>query len=444
MFSRNVWRQVKKQWDHADGPVSVIVKRKNHALSRKQISPNALKALYRLKQAGFDAFLVGGGVRDILLKKPTKDFDIVTNALPEEVRKLFSNSRIIGRRFKLVHILFHKEIIECSTFRADGGDDQSSVSSRRQSIDGESEVNLNKPELRHDNVYGSIEQDAWRRDFTVNSLYYNIKDFSIIDYTGGIVDLRAKVMRIIGDPMQRFEEDPVRLLRAVRLSAKLKFSMHPDTDAVVKTQQDLLDNVPPSRIFHEFMKLFFSGYAVLTYEQMMGYGYMEKLFPELAVALRHRICPSHEKVIKLALKATDVRFKENKTINPGFLVAVFLWPVVCYHNEALKAEESREHARFMLAVDLAIAGSSQLMNLPNRMKQMIRSMWRMQKHLENPRPRRVDGLYGQRYFRASYDFLLLRAEAGEIRYRWSSWWRNYQKATTKVRLKMLTKINNNK
>lgn len=430
MFSRNVWKQLKKQLHHPDSPVSVVVKRKHHALSRKSISPNALKVLYRLRQAGFDAFLVGGSIRDILLKRKTKDFDVVTNALPEEINRLFSNSRVIGRRFRLVHIMFHKEIIECSTFRASGEDDNK-VHQRQQETPDTPMVS--------DNVYGSIEDDAWRRDFTVNSLYYNIDDFSIIDYTGGIIDLRERVMRIIGDPNQRFVEDPVRLLRAIRLAAKLDFTLHPDTEAVVKTGQDLLSHVPPSRIFHEYMKLFFSGYAKATFDKMTEYHYMEALFPSMMSTLK-TASPSHHKLIRLALKATDERFHSGKSINPGFLGAVFLWPVVCHHEQALMITEKKSHVRFMRAIDLALGNVSELMVLPNRMKHMIRSMWRMQKHLDNPRKRRVDGLYGQRYFRAAYDLLLLRAESGEIRYRWPHWWRNYQKATTKARNKMLSKL----
>jgi poly(A) polymerase len=426
MFSRSVWKQLKSHLHQQKNPMSVVVKRKNHSLSRKQVSPNALKVLYRLQKAGFDAFLVGGSVRDILLRRPTKDFDVVTNALPEEIYKLFSNSRIIGRRFRLVHIMFHKEIIECSTFRAGGGDDVGSV-------DDDGHENS-------ENIFGSIEEDAWRRDFTVNSLYYNIEDFSIIDYTGGIVDLRERVMRIVGDPEKRFTEDPVRLLRAIRLAAKLGFSMHPETDKVVLARPDLLSQVPPSRIFHEFLKLFFFGHATVTYSKMTEYGYMKALFPGVSQVLTERALPTDLKLIDRALKATDDRFHAKKSINPGFLVAVFLWPVVRFHEQQLKDIERKPHARFMRAMDLALSNASELMHLPHRMVAMIRAMWRMQQHLENPKARRVDGLYAQRYFRAAYDLLELRAQAGETRFKWPHWWRSYQKSSTKMRDKLLRKL----
>ena len=406
-------------------PTSIIVTRKNHTLSRKQISPNALKVLYRLQRSGYKAYLVGGSIRDILLKQPTKDFDVVTNAHPEEISELFSNSMIIGRRFRLVHIKFQNEIIECSTFRAHHDNDANNSSGRI---------------IRSDNTFGSIEDDVWRRDFTVNALYYNLEDFSIIDYTGGLIDLRRRVMRIIGDPLTRFKEDPVRLLRAIRLAAKLNFTLHPDTESQVKTQQALLSQVPSSRLFHEWLTLFFHGYAVVTYRKMQEYGYLDELFPVIGQALEARQCQSDQLLIDRALEATDDRFQTRQSINPGFLMAVLFWPVVCLHHDALANEKLKPAVRFMRAIDQALAETHHLIRLPSRMIHMMKSMWRMQKHLEFPTPRRVDSLYGQRYFRAAFDLLELRAHSGEIRFKWPQWWQSYQNGSTKIRLKMLRKL----
>ena len=209
-----------------------VIERDQHALSRKNISPNALKVMYRLNKKGFQAYLVGGGVRDVLLDRTTKDFDIATDAHPEQICKLFANSRLIGRRFRLVHVFFKGETIEVATFRA-----------------GAEAENIQKSKEGSANIYGTLQEDAWRRDFTVNALYYGINDFSILDYTGGMQDIQKKQLRIIGDPTKRFHEDPARLLRAVRFAAKLKFSMHADTHAAVLSLKHLLQELPESRLF---------------------------------------------------------------------------------------------------------------------------------------------------------------------------------------------------
>ncbi|MBV52492.1 MAG: poly(A) polymerase [Coxiellaceae bacterium] len=425
MFSRNIWKTLTTRAQQSDS-TSIVVTRKNHPLSRKHISPNALKVLYRLQRAGYEAYLVGGSIRDILLKQATKDFDVVTDAHPEEIRELFSNSRIIGRRFRLVHINFREEIIECSTFRAhqDKADTQ----------------DASQGEIQSDNTFGSIEEDVWRRDFTVNALYYNVKDFSIVDYTGGLMDLRHRVMRIIGDPLKRFTEDPVRLLRAIRLAAKLNFSMHPDTEVMVRTQHALLSKVPSSRLFHEWLKLFFHGYAEVTYRKMLDYGYLDALLPTVTKVLKDRDIATDQALFNRALKATDERFAAGQSINPGFLMAVFFWPVVCWHEAQLCHQKLKPAVRFMRAIDLALDETTHLIRLPSRMLHMMRSMWRMQKHLQDPKVRRVDNLYAQRYFRAAYDFLELRAESGEIRFKWPHWWRSYQAGSTKARMRMLRKL----
>ncbi len=234
MFSwlKNPWKRDETSLSDAaeDQPLR-IVSRDEHSISRANISENALKVLYRLNKAGYEAYLVGGGVRDLLLGREPKDFDVATDASPEEVRKLFRNCRLIGRRFRLAHVHFGREIIEVATFRA----------AHEPESDGA--VSENGMLLR-DNVYGTLEEDAWRRDFTVNALYYNIRDFSVVDYTGGMADLQAGRLRIIGDPHERFREDPVRMLRAVRFAAKLGFRIDPESEAAIRELGYLMEEFP--------------------------------------------------------------------------------------------------------------------------------------------------------------------------------------------------------
>jgi len=279
-----------------------IIPRKLHCISRENISPNALKVLYRLKKSGYSACLVGGSVRDLLLDRRPKDFDVATNATPEEVRQLFGNSRLIGRRFRLVYVFFPEETVEVSTFRAS---------------------TTEKPSmLTADNTYGTIEEDAWRRDFTVNALYYDIADFSVVDYTQGMQDLKNRLLRVIGDPVQRYHEDPIRLLRAIRLAAKLQFHIHSDTEAALIQLPHLLQHVPPSRLFDALLKLFFDGYAVLTYQYLNKYNYLNVLFPQAAQVLQERKSDQDERLIEIAMQATDDRFSSGQSLNPGFLFSI--------------------------------------------------------------------------------------------------------------------------
>ena len=244
-----------------------ILTRQEHNISRDNISDNALKVMYRLKNAGFDAYLVGGSVRDLLLGREPKDFDVVTNALPEQARELFRNSILIGRRFRLLHVRFGGEIIEVSTFRT-----------AHHVADGEGHI-VDGTIIR-DNVYGKIEDDVWRRDLSVNALFYNIRDFTVIDYVGGLDDIRAGRIRLIGDPEQRYVEDPVRLLRVVRFATKLGFRIDPATEAPIRKLTGLLEKIPAARLFEETLKLFLGGYALQTFEQLRHYNLFEKLFPQ--------------------------------------------------------------------------------------------------------------------------------------------------------------------
>ena len=282
----------------------VIIPRSEHSISRADISPNALKVLYRLKEAGYQAFLVGGAVRDLLLGLKPKDFDVATDALPEEVRRLFRNCRLIGRRFRLAHVFFGNEIIEVATFRAAAAPEREDAEDVEAEADTGAESRRDEPaeftppsdsehrafdtrgRILRDNIYGTIEEDVWRRDFTANGLYYNIEDFSIWDFVDGVNDVKARRLRLIGDPETRYREDPVRMLRAVRFAAKLDFSIESNTEGLIKRLANLLDGVPPARLFDEVLKLFLSGFGAKTYELLQQHGLFEHLFPQSAAAFR--------------------------------------------------------------------------------------------------------------------------------------------------------------
>ncbi len=419
-FSKKILRKDKNQ--------PVVFERSDHTISRKAISERALKVLRRLKKEGHAAYLVGGGVRDLLLDQSPKDFDIVTNAYPQEVHRLFRNSRIIGRRFRLVHVYFHREVIEVSTFRANTQDDNAEFDEEFPSM------------IRNDNVYGTIEEDAWRRDFTVNAMYYNIADYNVIDYTGGMNDLHRKVIRMIGDPVQRYHEDPVRLLRAIRLAAKLDFTIEKHTEQPIKKLAHLLEHVSSSRLFDEVMKLFFTGHAEVTYQRLQHYGYMKMLFPMAMEALQSRDSDIDAAFIKAALQATDQRFQEDKSLNPGFLFSVVLWPVLQYQLGDM-ANSRRSFQGMHTAIDDIFVRQNAMVAIPRKLKAMIRSIWVMQYHMLKRRPTRAVRVIQHRYFRAAIDFLELRVAAGETNFsELAQWWRKLESVGAKKREKMLAQL----
>lgn len=407
-----------------------ITNRSEHSISRKQISSNALKVLYRLHKAGFVAYLVGGGVRDLLVGITPKDFDVVTNALPEEILKLFRNSRLIGRRFKLVHVFFYGEIVEVSTFRANSPE----VTKFEEYEEIETPILI-----QADNTYGTIEEDAWRRDFTINALYYNIADFSVVDFIGGMQDIKQRVIRIIGDPIQRYHEDPMRLLRAIRLSAKLDFTIHPETESPILVLSHLLQHVPPARLFEEVLKMFFKGYATKTYKRLQCYGYLKVLFPSACNAMEKRKNKIDEQLIQSAMLATDRRYYKGQPINPAFLFAILLWPAVQLLLEE-KEEKTKFYQIFHRAIERVIREQNQSVTIPRRFSVMISSIWILQYHLSRRRPGRVLRLVHHRYFRAAIDFLELRVKSGEPLRPFVKWWRRFQYANEMSRQKMIDKL----
>lgn len=426
---KGVFRGEKKDRPH-------IINRKNHSISGDEISPNALKVLDQLNKAGYEAFLVGGGVRDMLLGLHPKDFDIVTNARPLEIRKLFRNSRLIGRRFRLVQVFFPSEIIEVSTFRANAEEYL-----QEESLDERDESKAAKPlMLVDDNTYGTIEEDAWRRDFTVNALYYEISNFSVVDFTGGMKDLRKGLIRMIGDPTQRYHEDPVRLLRAVRLAAKLNFKIHPDTEEPLLRLHNLLFHVPSTRLFTELLKFFFKGYAYRSYQLLMRTNYIQALFPKMVTFLEKDRNSHYRSLIKLSLKATDERYYKNQTLNPGFLLAVFLWPVV----QGLMEEHFKKHKRLFSSlyhgINQALYLQTQTLLIPRRLTAMMRSVWLLQYHLEGRRHNRIYRIANQRFFRAAFDFLELRERAGEPLTEIVYWWRIFPHGNLKKSQQLINEL----
>jgi len=400
--------------DISDTPV--IIARPDHIISRKQISDAAVRTLYGLKKGGYEAYMVGGGVRDLLLGREPKDFDVATDASPEQIRKLFRSCMLIGRRFRLAHVRFGREVIEVATFRA--GADETGTSGGEQVTEN--------GRLVRDNVYGTLEQDARRRDFTINALYYNIRDFSVVDYADGMADLHAGLLRLIGDPEARYREDPVRMLRAVRFAAKLGFRIEADTEAPIPDMAHLLDDIPPSRLYEEVLKMFHNGSAVQGFELLRHYGLFGVLFPytEAALALEQDAYPIT--LVTKALANTDQRIAEGKSVTPAFLYAALLWEPVRLAAEGLQADGSAVVESIHLAASDVFSQQSQHVALPKRFALQTREIWALQPRFEFTKGKRPERLLTHPRFRAAYDFLCLRAECGEASPELAQWWTDYQ------------------
>lgn len=395
-------------------------------IDRSLISPHALTVCKGLEQAGFDAYLVGGSVRDLLLGRKPKDFDIATNAKPEQVRKLFKNARIIGRRFKLVHVTFRREIIEVSTYRAS----PQKNSKKRQTTDDGMVV--------RDNVYGSLDEDAWRRDFTVNAFYYNPTQHVVLDFVDGLPDLKRQRVETIGDAPERYQEDPIRLLRALRFSAKLGFDFSKQHLDVIRKSHELLAQVPGSRLYDAFIQIFFAGYALKMYDTLCQHGYFEKLFPETAQLLQNQHYTKYAKLIEQALRATDKRFAEGRSLNPGFLLVVILWPSLQHSLYQHRKKGHKFYHALHCAIDEALKNhKSSILVLPQRVTSMIRDVWLLQFYMKQRRPKRIMRIYNDRYFRAAFDFLEMRAKMGEPLDKTVNWWQKFQHVNEKQQQNMV-------
>ncbi|UYG07961.1 polynucleotide adenylyltransferase PcnB [Halomonas sp. M4R1S46] len=412
----------------AGNPVLRIIPRQEHPVSRQHFSDAALKVLYRLHNAGHEAFLVGGCIRDSLLGRMPKDFDVATDATPEEVRDLFRNSRLIGRRFRIVHVRFGREVIEVTTFRGKPGDDHGDHIAQ-QSDDGM---------LLRDNVWGNIEEDALRRDFTINALYYNIADFSIHDFADGVRDIESRTLRLIGDPATRYREDPVRMLRAVRFAAKLDFHLDPATEAPVHELAPLLLQVPPARLFEEVLKLFMSGHGVETFRLLRDYGLFAMLFPEADEAMAE--LEWAEPLVERALASTDRRVHEERPVTPAFLFAALLWGPVQLRQRAHEDDGMPPIPALQAASQQVISRQLQHVAIPKRFSLPMRDIWDLQQRLPLRRGKRVFQTREHPRFRAAYDFLLVREAAGELAPGLGDWWTAFQDADEHEQRRLLSKV----
>ncbi len=420
-----------------------ITPRAEHTISRAAISPNALKVLYRLKEAGYQGFLVGGAVRDLLLGIKPKDFDVATDALPEEVRRLFRNCRLIGRRFRLAHVHFGSEIIEVATFRAAAAPEREA----EDSPDGEGEFPVDvdtehrafheSGRILRDNIYGTIDDDVWRRDFTANALYYSVEDFSVWDFAGGVEDVRARRLQLIGDPEARYREDPVRMLRAVRFAAKLGFTIAPETEAPIRELAPLLEGVPAARLFDETLKLFLSGFGARAYELLCHYGLFEHLFPGAAAAFALPPYAYTEQMLRAGLVNTDARIGEDKPVTPTFLFALLLWGAVLRELNEQQAGPAPDLAQLLQACDSVLKAQQSRVAIPRRFTVPMRELLMLQPRFNRRSGIKSLALLQHPRFRAAYDFLLLRAEVGAASAELAKWWTDIQLLPHEERVKLV-------
>jgi len=365
-----------------------------------------------------------------LLGRHPKDFDIVTDAQPEEIRQLFGNCRLIGRRFRLAHVHFGQEVIEVATFRASHDESEASEHHSRDGM------------ILRDNIFGTIEEDAWRRDFSVNALYYNISDFSVLDYTGGLDDLQQRSFRIIGDPDVRFREDPVRMLRAVRLAAKLGFDIEEDTDKAIHKMISLLRGVSSSRLYEEVLKLFLAGHAVATFQLLCNYGLFEQLFPGLDNIFEKKDNNIPLAMLRLGLENTDKRVADGKPVVPAFLFSIILWNNLQSHIKHNLSMGRSSFDAFQGACRKTIDNQISDISVPRRITTQMRDIWTMQLRLENRKGKRPFRTVDHPRFRAAYDFLLLREQAGEELAELCDWWTDFQVVDEEKKYAMIRTLRN--
>ena len=406
----------------APGRAPVVIPVSRHGLARERISRCARRTCEGLQAAGYRAYVVGGAVRDLLLDLEPKDFDVATDATPEQVHAVFRRSRIIGRRFRLVHVLCGQEMVETSTFRA------------MQSDDDAEQVKDEHGRLLRDNAFGSQEEDALRRDFTVNALYYDPATEEILDYVGGMQDLEARRLRIIGDPRARYREDPVRMLRAVRLGAKLGLTLDKGTRAPITEMAELVHNVPGARLFEEMLKLLLSGHAVACLRQLRAEGLHHGLLPMLDVILEQ---PLGERFVMLALERTDERIRADKTVSPGFLFAALLWHEVLAAWNAAQSRGEPPVPALHEAMDQVLSVQAERLSVPRRFGTDMKEIWLMQWRFTQRSGKRPWRVLESPKLRAAFDFLLLRCESGEIDAEVGEWWELFQTASDEERHRML-------
>ncbi|MDD3483252.1 polynucleotide adenylyltransferase PcnB [Azovibrio restrictus] len=398
---------------------AAIIPRSSHGISRDQISPGSRRVCDTLQAEGYKAYVVGGAVRDLLAGAKPKDFDVATDATPEQAKRCFRRSRIIGRRFQIVHAYMGQEIIEITTFRGALGDDAKTDAHGR---------------VLHDNVFGSMAEDAARRDFTVNALYFDPASEQILDYHHGVADLKQKTLRMIGEPKVRYREDPVRMLRAVRLAAKLGLSIDPEARHPIRELASLLENVPAARLFDEMLKLLTSGHAVKCLQQLRAEGLHHGVLPLLDVILDQ---PLGEKFVMLSLADTDERIRRGKTSSPSFLFATLLWHEVLSVWERIKNGGESPIPALHQAMEEVLNVQGEKLAITRRIATDIKEIWALQPRFEQRSGKRPYGVLEHPRFRAAYDFLCLRAEAGELDQELAQWWTDFQAAEGETRAQML-------
>lgn len=398
-------------------------------LDVNSLDRHAVDICLKLQDAGYAAYIVGGGVRDLLMGLHPKDFDVATDATPEQVRSLFNNCRLIGKRFRLAHVFFRRHIIEVATFRGD----------HSQSNDQNKGRSTEAGMIVRDNVFGSIEEDAIRRDLTINALYYDPAKDVILDFCGGMNDLKNGTIRLIGHPESRYQEDPVRILRAMRFKAKLGFKMDPATESAIPNTSHLLDGISSGRIFDEYTKCFLHGFSNAVFNTLNEYDLFHCLFPQTAALLDE----GHtESLVALSLENTDNRIREGLSINPAFLIAVFLWPCVCDQQAALRKQNFSAIDAFNKAVSEVLSLQVQTTAIPRRFSLTIREIWSFQNILERRRPRQIMPMLYNKKFRAAFDFLQLRAAFGEVSQEVLAWWETIQNLNKPAQKEMISQLSN--
>ncbi len=405
-----------------------IVPARDHDVRPDDISAGAAKVVGVLLDNGFQAYVVGGSVRDLLLGLKPKDFDVATDATPEQARQLFRRARLIGRRFRIVHVYMGREVVEVTTFRA-------SHTGGARSDEGR---------LLRDNVFGDIDEDARRRDLTINALYYNPRNNTLYDYANGLRDIRKRQVQVIGDPETRFREDPVRMLRAVRFAAKLGFDIHPATARAIHDFSHLLADIPPARLFDEFLKLFLSGQALATFHLLREYGLFRELFPDTDPFLGDANPGNGDdynlRFLEQAMINTDQRIRTGKRVTPAFLLAALMWPVLVMRREEIQAGGESPAIAIQRAGGDVIARQVKRVAIPRRFSQPMREIWELQHRLPNRHGNRAEHLISTPRFRAGYDFVLLREQAGEDLDNLGSWWTRYQEADDNKRRQMVADL----
>lgn len=403
--------------EHAAINKAVILSRGEHGISRNNIDKHALKVLYRLHNAGYHACLVGGAVRDLLLGVTPKDFDVATDATPEQVNKLFRNCRLIGRRFRLAHVHFGRQIIEVATYRANHDLSQSGIQDESGRI-------------VRDNVFGDLADDVWRRDFTANALYYDISDFSVIDFVGGFEDIKRKRLHLIGDAETRYREDPVRMIRALRFSAKLGFDIDTASETPIHEFGHLLQDIPAARLYEEVLKLFHSGHAVRSFDLLMEFDLLQYLFPLAAESIEQD--ESVMQVLTIAMQNTDDRIKNDMRVTPAFLFAALLWHPVNSRVHELVDKGMPYSVAIQKVATRVLSQQSSSVSIPKRFTSTMRDIWGLQTRFHYRAGKRAMAVLEHEKFRAGYDFLCIRAQAGETATNADieqdcQWWTDIQK-----------------